>query len=58
MNTTRDLHTNGAYNRKPYRTKAQKEKARKDAVKDFDGAWRSNAPRSYHPVRADKRQSA
>ena len=40
-------------NRKPYRTKAQKELARKTAYKAADGTWRSTAPVSYHP-RADK----
>ena len=35
-------------NKKPYRTKAQKELARKTAVKCQDGTWRSDAPVSYH----------
>lgn len=35
-------------NRKPFRTQAQKELARKTAVKCADGTWRSNAPVSYH----------
>ena len=35
-------------NLKPYRTKAQKELARKTAVKCEDGAWRTDAPVSYH----------
>ena len=35
-------------NRKPYRTVAQKELARKMAVKCADGTWRSTAPVSYH----------
>lgn len=35
-------------NRKPYRTKAQKQLARKTAEKRSDGAYRSTAPKSYH----------
>ena len=36
-------------NRKPYRTKQQKEQARRGAVKSSeDGAFHSYAPRSYH----------
>lgn len=35
-------------NRKPYRTKAQKRLARETASKRGDGAYRSNAPVSYH----------
>lgn len=38
-------------NYKPYRTKAQKEEARRTARKCEDGAWRSNAPVSYHSER-------
>jgi hypothetical protein len=36
------------FNRKPYRTKAQKAEARRTARKDKDGAWRSNAPFCLH----------
>jgi hypothetical protein len=35
-------------NRKPYRTKAQKELARSQARKDSDGTYRTTAPVSYH----------
>jgi len=35
-------------NRKPYRTKAQKQEARQTASRQADGAYRSNAPVSYH----------
>lgn len=35
-------------NRKPFRTKRQKQAARDMAVKCQDGAWRSAAPVSYH----------
>ena len=37
------------WNRKPYRTKAQKAEARRTAVKCQDGTWRSKAPVSLHP---------
>lgn len=37
------------YNGKPYRTKAQKAQASRDARKDKDGAYRSSVPVSYHP---------
>jgi hypothetical protein len=40
-------------NYKPYRTKAQKEVARKTATKDVNGHWHSNAPVSFHPVKKD-----
>ena len=36
------------FNRKPYRTKAQKAEARRTARKCADGAWRSEAPFSIH----------
>jgi len=36
------------FNRKPYRTKAQKAAARRTARKCADGAWRSEAPFSIH----------
>jgi hypothetical protein len=36
------------FNRKPYRTRAQKAEARRTARKGTDGAWRSNAPFSLH----------
>jgi endonuclease YncB( thermonuclease family) len=36
------------FNRKPYRTKAQKAEARRTARKAKDGAWRSNAPFCLH----------
>jgi hypothetical protein len=36
------------FNRKPYRTKAQKAEARRTARQDADGAWRSEAPFSIH----------
>ena len=39
----------GLYNGKPYRTAAQKKRAKETAWKHPDGAWRSNAPVSYHP---------
>ena len=35
-------------NYKPYRTKVQKEEARRTAIKGKDGTWRSNASVSYH----------
>lgn len=35
-------------NRKPFRTKAQKEEARRTAYKCKDGTWRSDAPTSLH----------
>lgn len=35
-------------NRKPFRSKAQKEAARKDAVRCKDGAYRSTVPVQYH----------
>lgn len=35
-------------NRKPYRTKAQKETASRMAHKGEDGAWHSAAPLSFH----------
>lgn len=38
------------WNRKPYRTKAQKVVARERAYKCEDGAWRSPAPFSMHPA--------
>ncbi len=41
-------------NRKPFRTKAQKEQARQSAVKCEDGTWRSTAPTSQH-VKASTR---
>ena len=37
------------WNRKPYRTAAQKRLARQTAEKRKDGAWRSTAPVSIHP---------
>lgn len=42
-------------NRKPYRTKAQKDEARRTARKCDDGAYRSSAPVSFHraPARRD-----
>jgi len=36
------------FNRKPYRTKAQKAEARRTARKCADGAWRSDAPFCLH----------
>ena len=36
------------FNRKPYRTKAQKAEARRTARKRADGAWRSDAPFCLH----------
>jgi hypothetical protein len=36
------------FNRKPYRTKAQKAEARDTARKGKDGAWRSDAPFCLH----------
>ncbi len=41
-------------NRKPYRTRSQKEMARSSAQKGKDGAYRSSAPVSFH--RAPKHQ--
>lgn len=38
------------WNGKPFRTKHQKTVARNTAEKRADGAWRSNAPVSYHPT--------
>lgn len=43
------------WNGKPYRTKAQKAEARSRASKRDDGAYRSLAPVSWHPI---PRQSA
>lgn len=43
------------WNGKPYRTKQQKTWARADAERCKDGAWRSSAPVSFHPM---PRQSA
>jgi hypothetical protein len=43
------------WNGKPYRTRAQKIDARREARKCKDGAYRSAAPVSWHPV---PRQSA
>ena len=42
------LGTMNMKNRKPYRTASQKAAARSNAVRCEDGAWRSNAPVSYH----------
>jgi hypothetical protein len=36
------------FNRKPWRTRAQKAEARRTARKDNDGAWRSDAPFCLH----------
>jgi hypothetical protein len=36
------------FNRKPYRTEAQKAQARRTARKEADGAWRSDAAFSLH----------
>jgi len=38
------------HNGKPFRTKAQKRMAREHAEEGRDGAWRSFAPVSYHPM--------
>ena len=38
------------YNGKPYRTKAQKQRARSTAELWEDGVYRSNAAVSYHPT--------
>lgn len=38
---------------KPYRTQAQKALAKKTAKKCEDGAYRSNAPFSFHDVRGE-----
>lgn len=43
VEATRDVS-----NRKPYRSKTQKEEARRRAYRAKDGAWRSTAPCSYH----------
>lgn len=37
-------------NKKPYRTKAQRAVARRMARRCADGAWRSQAPFSFHGV--------
>lgn len=55
MNSVRELHTDGRYNRKPYRTKAQKQVAKDAAVRCKDGAYRSTAPVSFHNPRKDNR---
>lgn len=55
MNSVRELHTDGRYNRKPYRTKAQKQAAKDAAVRCKDGAYRSIAPVSFHNPRKDNR---
>lgn len=47
-------HDRDMTNRKPFRTQEQKELARKTAKKGEDGAWRSNAPVSYHYVTSGK----
>ena len=52
--TVRELHTDGNYNRKPYRTKAQKKEAKATAIK-VNGTWVSSAPVSRHPIRNDRR---
>lgn len=44
-NPSRNMH-----NAKPFRTKAQKAKARETAHLCDDGAYRSSAPVSYHPA--------
>jgi endonuclease YncB( thermonuclease family) len=36
------------FNRKPFRTKAQKAEARRTARKDKNGIWRSDAPFCLH----------
>lgn len=38
------------WNGKPYRTKAQKVEARKSAHRCADGAYRSAAPITFHPI--------
>lgn len=43
-NPSRNMH-----NRKPFRTAAQKARAREDAFRCKDGYWRSAAPVSWHP---------
>ena len=53
MSSTRELHTDGRFNRKPFRTAQQQDEAKKNAVRCKDGAWRTNAPVSYHPPRKD-----
>ena len=40
-------------NYKPYRTKAQKELAKKTAVKNDKGHWHSNVPVSYHKIKKE-----
>lgn len=52
--TIRELHTDGNYNRKPYRTAAQKKEARANAKK-VNGTYVSDAPVSRHPPRAERR---
>lgn len=43
-------------NYKPYRTPEQKRLARETAVKCSDGAYRSNAPVSYHSVKQELKE--
>lgn len=38
------------HNRKPYRSKALKAQARREAVKCDDGAWRTDTPVLWHPA--------
>ncbi len=38
------------WNGKPYRTKQQKQWARESAERCSDGAWRSDASKSWHPL--------
>lgn len=45
-------------NRKPYRTKVQKQEARYVAHKGKDGAWHSLAPVSYHTQELQGRRDA
>lgn len=38
------------WNGKPFRTASQKREAKRTAERKKDGAWRTDAPVSWHPV--------
>lgn len=46
------------HNRKPYRNERQKELARRTAEQCDDGAYRSDAPVSYHTAPRQQREAA
>jgi len=56
MKSTRELHTDGNFNKKPFRTKAQKQEAKAKATQ-WKGAWYSSAPTSRHAPRAEHRNA-